>query len=92
MKLKKTLLITGKIDDFMIVFSMKKARDGTWEFFNQIHKAQQEDWNHFIPSRDQKVAKIIYFINPSGLISKIVLGIIRIGEKRAAIEQIEVVG
>ena len=63
MKLKKTLLITGKIDDFMIVFSMKKARDGTWAFFNQIHKAQQEDWNHFIPSRDQKVAKIIYFIN-----------------------------
>ena len=88
--LKKILLITGKIDDFMIDFSMKKARDGAWEFANQLHKAKKEDWNHLISSRDQKVAEIIHFINPDGLIQKIVLGIIRIGERRSVKGRVEI--
>ena len=86
--LKKILLITGKIDDFMIDFSMKMSRDGAWEFANQFHKAKQEDWHHIISSRDQKVAELIHFIKPSSLIPKLVLRIIRIGERRTVRDRI----
>ena len=88
--LKFILTLSGKIDDYMINFSMKKARDGAWKFANELHSAKKTDLSEMIAVRDLKVAKIAAYINPPGIISILVFRLIRLGERGDVTGRIEI--
>ncbi len=88
--LKKILKVTKDIDDFLINFSMKEARDGAWKFANELFSAKEGDWQDMIAERDTKVAEIVSYISPPGLIARLIFGIIRLGEKGNVKKRIEI--
>lgn len=86
--LKFILKWTGKVDDYLVDFSMKLARDGAWKFANQLAAVPDSDKDLAIALRDQKVAtKTNLILNP-GLIAKLVMGLIRITERGTIAEKI----
>ena len=86
--LKFILKWTGKVDDYLVDFSMKLARDGAWKFTNQLAAVPDSDKDLAIALRDQKVAtKTNLILNP-GLIAKLVMGLIRITERGTIAEKI----
>ncbi len=79
--LKKILQSTRKVDDLLIDFSMELARDGAWRFAKSLAITPIKEQEFLIGLRDKKVAaQIKIIINPS-LITRIVLAIIRLGER-----------
>ena len=78
--LKYILKWTGKVDDYLVDFSMKLARDGAWEFATQLALKPENEIEQAIADRDQKVANIDRFIFKTGLIANIALRLIRITE------------
>lgn len=88
--LKYILELSGKVDDFLVNFSMKAARDGAWKFATALAVASKEEQAKMIVERDQRIAEIANFINPPGIIPKAVFGIIRLGEKRDVAEVIDI--
>jgi len=86
--LKKLLMWSQKVDDFLIDFSMELARNGAWEFAVALSKLEGEALNKAIQARDFKVAKKGRIIKPSGFIATIILRIIRIGEQGTVGEKI----
>jgi len=87
--LKYILKWTGKVDDFLVDFSMKLARDGAWKFANRIAAVPDEEVNSSIEERDQKVADKVNIIIKPGMIATIVLGIIRLTERGSVSEKIQ---
>lgn len=86
--LKYVLKWAGEVDDFLVDFSMKLAREGAWKFANQIFNAPDQDVQLSIKERDLKVAdKVRIIINP-GMFTTIVLGIIRVTEHGSVSEKI----
>ena len=88
--LKYVLMISGKLDNFLIDFSMKKARDGAWIFANELYLAKQSDWEEMILVRDNKIAVIASYINPSGFVPNVVLALIRRKESGSVKKKIEI--
>lgn len=86
--LKFILKHTGKVDDYLVDFSMKLARDGAWKFANQLAAVPDSDKDLAIALRDQKVATKTNLILKPGLIAKLVLGLIRITERGTIAEKI----
>lgn len=86
--LKFILKHTGQIDDYLVDFSMKLARDGAWKFANQLVKIQQADKQQAIAERDQKVAAKTDLILKPGLVANIVLWLIRITERGSVTDKI----
>lgn len=86
--LKFILKHTGKVDDYLVDFSMKLARDGAWKFANQLAAVPDSDRELAIALRDQKVATKTNLILKPGLIAKLVLGLIRITERGTIAEKI----
>lgn len=86
--LKFILKWTGKIDDYLVDFSMKLARDGAWKFANQYHAVPDSEKEAAIEARDLKVAANAKVILKPGLIAKLVLGLIRITEFGAVSDKI----
>lgn len=72
---------TKKIDDFLVNFSMKVARDEAWAFAKKLATTKETDWTTTIEKRDEGVAKLVKIIDPPGFIEVIVFGIIRLGER-----------
>ncbi len=86
--LKLILKLAGKVDDFMVDFSMKLARDGAWKFANQLSASPDDQIHSLIQIRDQKVnAKANIITNP-GMIATIVLFIIRVMERGSVARKI----
>jgi len=86
--LKTILKFTGKVDDFLVDFSMKLARDGAWKFANSIDNKTDREAASLIELRDNKVAeKAKIIINP-GFIANLIFLIIRLGEKGNVTERI----
>lgn len=86
--LKFILKHTGKVDDYLVDFSMKLARDGAWKFANQLAAVLDSDKDLAIALRDQKVAAKTDVILKPGLIAKLVLGLVRITERGTIAEKI----
>ena len=86
--LKLILKRTGKVDDFMVDFSMTLARNGAWKFANQLFSSPEDQINSLIEIRDQKVnAKANIITNP-GMVATIVLFIIRVMERGSVASKI----
>ncbi len=86
--LKKILKWTGKIDDFLINFSMGIARDGAWDFAVEYATTPENKQAALIVSRDQSVAKIGNLITNPGWIVSSIFKIIRLGEKGSVSQKI----
>ena len=86
--LKKILKWTGKIDDFLIDFSMEVARDGAWKFAVEFAGTPERDQPALIVSRDESVAKIAKLITNPGFIVSSIFKIIRLGEKGSVAQKI----
>jgi hypothetical protein len=88
-RLKWILQRTGKVDDFMVDFSMQLARDGAWQFAVSIAGKPVADLESLIAARDIKVAEKSKIITYDGFWASLVFGIIRIGERGSVKEKIE---
>ncbi|PIB36580.1 hypothetical protein BFP72_14810 [Reichenbachiella sp. 5M10] len=75
------LKMAGKADNFLIDFSMKKARDGAWEFARYLAHAPRSQWDGLINERDQRVAEKAKLITKPGVFVSAVFMMIRIGER-----------
>lgn len=87
--LKIILKFAGKVDDFLVDFNMKAARDGAWKFAKSIAELQGDELESIIAIRDQKVAVKSRIITNPGFIAKIIQVVIRIGERGNVTERIE---
>jgi len=87
--LKKILKWTGKVDDFLIDFSMEIARNGAWKFAVEVADSPKHKVASVIDLRDQSVAKIGNLITNPGWIVSTLFKIIRLGEKGAVSDKIK---
>lgn len=87
--LKKILKWTGKVDDFLVNFSMELARDGAWKFAVEVAGTSKDKVAALVMTRDQSVAKIGNLITNPGWIASALLKIIRLGEKGSVSDKIE---
>lgn len=87
--LYKILKWSGKIDDFMVNFSMKLARDGAWKFAQTVHATPQPQLNAIVNARDAKVANNLSLIFPKNYLVRFVFTLARLGEKGSVVEKIE---
>jgi hypothetical protein len=87
--LKYILKWTGKIDDFLVDFSMKLARDGAWKFATQLALVPENEVGSLIAARDLKVANKVNLILKPGMIAIFGLRIIRISERGSISEKIQ---
>ena len=72
---------TGRIDDFLVNFSMKIARNGAWAFAKSIADKDGAELADAIQKKDKSVAKIAKLIDPPNFIEVLIFGIIRLGER-----------
>lgn len=86
--LKYLLKWSGKIDDYLVDFSMKLARDGAWKFANQFHQIPEKDHKTAIFNRDLKVANKVNVVLKPGRFASFILRIIRISERGTVAEKI----
>lgn len=78
----RILKFFGKVDDFLVKFSMNIARNGAWKFANELVNQEEKDKKEaLISTKDMKTRELTKLIIPSGIIEKIVFKIIRIGER-----------
>jgi hypothetical protein len=86
--LKYILKWSGKIDDYLVDFSMKLARDGAWKFANQLAQIPENEMESALIVRDQKVAdKVHVFLQP-GRMAALTLKVIRLTERGSVSEKI----
>jgi len=79
---------TGRIDNSLVNFSMKKARDGAWKSATEMAKLPSEGVSAYIHFRDQKVAvKSKLVTNPGYFILALFL-LIRVGERGTVADKI----
>ncbi|GAA3653688.1 DUF5995 family protein [Flavivirga jejuensis] len=79
--LLKILKFTKKVDDFLINFSMKLARDSAWKFANQLVKSDGEQKEKLIALKDLEVSKLSKKIVSPGILITLLFTIIRLGER-----------
>ncbi|HMB61934.1 MAG TPA: DUF5995 family protein [Eudoraea sp.] len=79
--LKKILQKTRNVDDFLIDFSMELARDGAWMFAKSLAHLPDKELDSLIAARDQKITEKMNIITKPGFIARVILGVIRLGEK-----------
>ena len=87
--LKKLLQWSKKADDFLIDFSMNLARDGAWKFATTLAGKDPATIDTLIQERDHKVADKAKIITNPGMIARLILGIIRIGERGSVAVKID---
>jgi len=88
--LKYLLKWSGKVDDFLVDFSMKLAREGAWKYANQIVNLPETEIQGSIDERDLRVANKVHIITKPGMIASIAMGIIRITERGSVADKIQV--
>ena len=88
-KLKWILTKVDGVDDFLVDFSMKIARDGAWKFAKSIANLPMGELVAKIDLRDKKVSKKVTLIIRPELLAKIIFGIIRLSERGSVAVRIE---
>ena len=86
--LKALLKLSGKVDDFLVDFSMKLARDGAWKFAKSIAGFSGDKLSSAIKLRDKKVAQKTDLITNPGFVATAVFRMIRLGERGSVSERI----
>ena len=86
--LKHLLKLAGKVDDFLVNFSMQLARDGAWKFACELAAAPEEQWQQLNIERDSKVAAKSAIITRPGLAVSAILFIIRLMERGSVTDKI----
>ena len=87
--LKWILQKTWKVDDFLVDYSMQLSRDGAWKFAGSIVNKPDAELKILIADRDKKVADKSSIVTNTGLIARLIFGIIRIGERGSVKQKIE---
>ena len=87
--LKWILQKTKGVDDFLVDFSMKLARDGAWEFATGIAGKSDAELSVLIETRDTKVAEKTKIVTSPGFIATLIFSVIRIGERGSVKDKIE---
>jgi hypothetical protein len=87
--LKYILKWSGKIDDYLVDFSMKLARDGAWKFANELDQAAENEIEPLIADRDRKVLKVVRYILNPGFAASLALRVIRITERGSVADKIQ---
>ena len=85
---KAVLKLTGKMDDFLVDFSMKLARDGAWKFAKSIADLSDDKLDPAIKLRDSKVAQKTELITNPGFVAVAIFRMIRLGERGSVSEKI----
>ncbi|SMD36231.1 hypothetical protein SAMN04488029_2786 [Reichenbachiella faecimaris] len=79
----------GKVDDYLVDFSMKLARDGAWKFAKHLADTPLSLKPEMIIARDQKVSKKASLITSPGFLITIIFRWIRLGERGSIAKKIE---
>jgi len=87
--LKYILKWSGKIDDYLVDFSMKLARNGAWKFANQLAGFPDNAIESLIAERDMRVANKVSVILKPGFMASLALRVIRITERGSVSEKIQ---
>jgi hypothetical protein len=87
--LKYILKWSGKIDDYLVDFSMKLARNGAWKFANQLAGVPENEIESSIAERDLRVANKVSVILKPGFMASLALRVIRITERGSVSEKIQ---
>ena len=87
--LKWLLKISRNIDNFLVDFSMSRARDGAWKFATEIVGLDSENLEKEITNRDIKIEKLGDIVKSPGIIVSFIFGIIRLAERRSIVQRIE---
>jgi hypothetical protein len=88
--LKVLLKLSGKLDNKLINFSMKLARDGAWEFAEKLSLTPENERERVISDRDDRIAQIAEFVYPANIFARILFGVIRIGLRKSVAKRIEI--
>jgi len=86
--LKLILKLAGRVDDFMVDFSMKLARDGAWKFATQLSASPESQIDSLIEIRDQKIAAKTKIITHPGIVASSIFFIIRLMERGSVTDKI----
>ncbi|MCV9387781.1 DUF5995 family protein [Reichenbachiella ulvae] len=86
--LRFLLRLAGRADDYLIDFSMKKARDGAWKFAKELHATPEDQQEAFIKTRDEKVSKNLKIISKPGFFVSFLFMIIRVFERGSRADKI----
>lgn len=86
--LKYILKISGKVDDWLVGFSMKLARNGAWKFAKKLSEHEVSQWSDAITKRDTSVSKKANIVIKQGPLVSILLRIIRLGESGSIVSRI----
>lgn len=87
--LKYILQKTGQFDNHITDFSMQLARDGAWEFANELAVTPDEDLAKSIAKRDELIAKKASLITQPGFIISGLLKVVRLGETGSVSDKIK---
>jgi hypothetical protein len=85
--LKKILSKTGKFDNYLVDFSMKIARDGSWNFASEMVQLKEYGWLDSVQIRDFKVAEKSKIITHPNKWIQFLLWVIRLGERGSVSEK-----
>lgn len=86
--LKTLLKLSGKVDDWMVGFSMKITRDGAWRFAVELSETPKSQWHKFIQARDQKISNTGNIVASPGFIISTIFAMVRIGETGSVSDRI----
>lgn len=87
--LKYLLKLTGKVDDYLVDFSMKLARDGAWKFAGEYFRVEESGKAAFLLQRDQRISEIVQVVTKPGPIAGLILAIVRLTERGSVRDKIQ---
>ncbi len=87
--LKILLKLAGRVDNFLVDFSMKLARDGAWKFANSLVGLSNDEYQKALSDRDDRVANKARIITNPGIIAKAIFSIVRLGERGSVKSRIQ---
>ena len=80
----------GSVEDAIINFSMKLARDHAWSIAEKLAPLDKKEQEPLIAEIDKKALTISHLIRHPGFIGSLVTGLIRIGEKGSVSEKVRI--
>ncbi|WP_347838472.1 DUF5995 family protein [uncultured Draconibacterium sp.] len=87
--LRKVLLWLGQVDNLLVDFSMKLARNGAWNFAKHMADTKKPVWPETIQARDKKVANKAGLVTHPGKMFSLVIQIIRWTERGTVANKIQ---
>jgi len=86
--LKKILVWTKNVDDFLVDFSMELARNGAWDFAIELANTPASEFENAIQNRDIKITEKADLVISPGFIPQLIFMIIRISERGTVAQKI----